>query len=120
MAVREGISLRSFIKDAETVAAAGDLFNWKALRVHNPLDEASYIQYDNSCSTDGEQVAARFRKKLNTAGKIDVEREKARKLQHSAKPTKTEKLLQFLPRAALSKLVLMHWSSIQTLSLKSR
>ena len=82
MVVDEGIKLDSYLKDTEAVFVAKDFFNWTALRVHNPLNECSYIQYDHSFSTDGEQVAVRFRSDLNAAEVIDVKLEENRKLHH--------------------------------------
>ena len=82
MVVDEGIRLNSYLKDAEAVALSQDLFNFKALRVHNPVNEDSYTQYDHSFSTDGEQVAVRFRSDLNAAEVIDVKLEENRKLHH--------------------------------------
>jgi hypothetical protein len=92
MVVDEGITLKSYLKDAEAVALAKDIFNWKALRVSNPLKEDSYIQYDDSFSTDGEQVAVHFRSDMNAAEVKEVEREEHRKSHHLKKPEKTEKL----------------------------
>ena len=62
------------------------------MRVHNPLNEDSYTQYDHSFSTDGEQVAVRFRSDLNAAEVEYEQREKGRKFHHRKKPTKKELL----------------------------
>jgi hypothetical protein len=57
------------------------------------LGEDSDLQYDNSFSTDGEQVAVRFRAKLNSAEVKEIKlREKRKKNTNIKKPSKIENL----------------------------
>ena len=86
------VNLHSYLKDAEAAGLARDIFNWKALRVRTPLKQDSRIQYDNSFSTDGEQVSVHFRSALNTAEVTHIKREKDRKSRHLKKPAKKENL----------------------------